>query len=807
MKKVLSRSSVLLFSTIFILSTFFTGHQATAAPSNKKVELDKAEIFGEINTKSRKHTTVIVELKEKSLVESKQEGKAQTKAALKKARTKVKTEALKKLDKASVNQEYEKVFSGFSMKLPASEIPKLLAVEGVKAVYPDVTYRTDEIKKENIQLPNEDVSPLMDKSAPFIGAPKAWDAGYTGKGIKVAVIDTGVDYTHPDLKRNFDLYKGYDFVDSDYSPQETPKGDPRGESTDHGTHVAGTIAANGQIKGVAKDATLLAYRVLGPGGTGTTENVLAGIDRAVTDGADVMNLSLGNSVNNPDYATSIALDWAMSEGVVAVTSNGNSGPNSWTVGSPGTSRDAISVGATQLPYSLYRVTFPSYSSAKIMGYYEESDLKALNQKQVTLVNAGVGEEKDFQDIDVKGKIAVIERGVIAFVDKVDHAKAAGAIGVVMYNNVDGDIPVDVPGLSLPTIKLSKADGTSLVKDIDAGKNTTTFSIQFVKELSEQVADFSSRGPVVDTWMIKPDLSAPGVSIVSTIPTHEPANPYGYGSKQGTSMASPHVAGVAAIVKQAKPKWSTAKIKAVLMNTAEKLYDVNGDPSPHNTQGTGSVRIIEALNASSIVSDASYSYGTFLKEKGIQIKTNTFKVENLSNVPKTYTIDYQFSGQGISTNGTQKLTVKGNSTGSFLSAVQVNYAKTKKGTYQGKITLRENGKKVTEIPTLLIVKEPDYPRVTSVSVEPDSRAGSYVMSAYLPGGAENLAFLVYSTEGEYLGEAGVYKNLEKGEHRFKWNASINQGQKLEAGEYTLLAYASLKGKSDTVQTRQPFEIYP
>ncbi|BBP93074.1 hypothetical protein BsIDN1_66920 [Bacillus safensis] len=87
------------------------------------------------------------------------------------------------------------------MKLPANEIPKLLAVDGVKAVYPDVTYKTDEVKKESIQLPNEDVSPLMDKSAPFIGAPKAWDAGYSGKGVKVAVIDTGVDYTHPDLKR------------------------------------------------------------------------------------------------------------------------------------------------------------------------------------------------------------------------------------------------------------------------------------------------------------------------------------------------------------------------------------------------------------------------------------------------------------------------------------------------------------------------------------------------------------------------------------------------------------------------------
>ena len=442
-----------------------------------------------------------------------------------------------------------------------------------------------------------------------------------------------------------------------------------------------------------------------------------------------------------------------------------------------------------------------------MGYYQESDLKALDQKQVTLVPSGIGDEKAFENIDVKGKVAVIERGAIAFVDKVDNAKAAGAIGVVMYNNTDGEIPVDVPGLALPTIKLSKAEGTALVKAIEAGNHTTTFSIQFVKELSEQVADFSSRGPVVDTWMIKPDLSAPGVSIVSTIPTHDPSQPYGYGSKQGTSMASPHVAGVAAIIKQAKPSYSTEQIKALLMNTAEKLFDANGSPFPHNTQGTGSVRIIESLQASSIVSDASYSYGTFLKEKGVQIKTKKFKVENLSKAPKTYTIDYKFDGSGISTNGTKKITVKGNSTGSFTSAVQVKYAKTKKGTYQGSITIRENGRKVTEIPTLLIVKEPDYPRVTSVSVEPDNRAGSYVISSYLPGGAENLAFLVYSTDGEYLGEAGVYQHVDKGEHRVKWNGTINQGQKLEAGEYTMLAYASLKGKSDTVQTKEPFDIYP
>ena len=297
---------------------------------------------------------------------------------------------------------------------------------------------------------------------------------------------------------------------------------------------------------------------------------------------------------------------------------------------------------------------------------------------------------------------MIERGAIAFVDKVDNAKAAGAIGVVMYNNTDGEIPVDVPGLALPTIKLSKAEGTALVKAIEAGNNTTTFSIQFVKELSEQVADFSSRGPVVDTWMIKPDLSAPGVSIVSTIPTHDPSQPYGYGSKQGTSMASPHVAGVAAIIKQAKPSYSTEQIKALMMNTAETLYDPNGNPFPHNTQGTGSVRIIESLQASSIVSDASYSYGTFLKEKGVQIKTKKFKVENLSKAPKTYTIDYKFDGNGISTNGTKNYSKREFHRVLYFRSTSELW-KNEKGTYQGSITIRENGRKVTEIPTLLIVK--------------------------------------------------------------------------------------------------------
>ncbi|PNB53609.1 peptidase S8, partial [Pseudomonas sp. GW456-E7] len=120
-----------------------------------------------------------------------------------------------------------------------------------------------------------------------------------------------------------------------------------------------------------------------------------------------------------------------------------------------------------------------------------------------------------------GKVAVVKRGSIAFVDKADNAKKAGAIGMVVYNNLSGEIEANVPGMSVPTIKLSLEDGEKLVSAMKAGESKTTFKLTVSKALGEQVADFSSRGPVMDTWMIKPDISAPGVNIVSTIPTHDP----------------------------------------------------------------------------------------------------------------------------------------------------------------------------------------------------------------------------------------------------------------------------------------------
>lgn len=748
-----------------------------------------AQLFGSYDLTSSQPTKVIVELQEPSILQAKHSGKQQSAAALKGKRQEV-ISKVKAISASKVGEEYDHVFSGFSLELPANRIPQLLTVPGIKAVYPDLPYTTADVGQTEM-VPEELYSPHLADSAPYIGAAKAWESGYTGKGIKVAIIDTGVDYTHPDLAGRFGAYKGWDFVDDDADPQETPVGDPRGAATDHGTHVAGIVAANGLIKGVAPEATLLAYRVLGPGGSGSSEDVVAGIEKAVEDGADVMNLSLGNILNDPDWVTSIALDTAMEEGVVAVTSNGNSGPANWTVGSPGTSRSAISVGASQLPYNLYDVTLDnpgtSLPSAKVLGYDKDEQIQALNGKTWEVVYAGLGQAADFNGIDVKGKIALISRGVIPFVDKAQNAANAGAVATIIYNNGTGEIPFYIPGMAVPSIKLTKEDGLKLLEQVRAGNATVTVTTTLAQHVGETVADFSSRGPVVQTWMIKPDVVAPGVDIVSTVPG-------GYGSKQGTSMASPHVAGTAALLLQAHPDWSPFDVKAALMNTAERLTNpLTGTGYPHNTQGAGSIRIVDALSADTLVLPGSYSFGVFSKDKGNQVEHQKFTLKNLSNQKKTYTIDFHFNGNpdGIKVTAGKNLSIKPHDEEKVNLKVQVDASALQPGYYEGMITVSDGSKEI-QVPTILFVKEPDYPRITYFGSI--ATGSSFILEAFYPNGAEQAGFWVFDPTLEtFYGEVLTQTNTDK-LVSLTWDGTVN-GQRLAPGTYYLVAYAYKAGKTD------------
>lgn len=788
---------LLAFSS-FSMGAFANSNNLTNSESTSSTPQKLAELFGDIDLRSSQSTKVIVELTEESIAEAKSKGKSQSKANLAKTRNQVKDAVAQAAKSSKVNREYDYVFSGFSVELAANEIPALLAVPGVKAVYPDVTYTVTGDAGELISP--EVYSPLMMSSAPFIGADKAWETGFTGEGVTVAVIDTGADYTHPDLDQAFGDYKGWDFVDNDDDPQETQA--YQGEVTAHGTHVSGTIAANGAIKGVAPDATLLAYRVLGPGGSGTTENVIAGIERAVQDGADVMNLSLGNSLNIPDYATSIALDWAMAEGVVAVTSNGNSGPANWTVGSPGTSSEAISVGATQLPFNVYNAElFTSegveYPSAKVQGFPSDAELLALNGEEYEFVYVGLGYANDFEGLDLTGKIALISRGEFAFVDKATNAKNAGAVGAIIFNNVAGE-HADVPGLAVPTIKTTLEDGQKLLAELKNGNNTISFNLEFSRVVDETVADFSSRGPVTGNWMIKPDVSAPGVNIVSTVPTHDPANPYGYAAYQGTSMASPHVAGSAALLLQAHPDWSVQDVKAALMNTAINLYDASGNEYPHNTQGAGSIRPLDAINAKTLVTPGSHSFGVFYKDKGKQVEKQSFTINNLSNERKTYSFDVSFkeNSDSIKVSTSNNLKVNAGESQQVNFNVQVDASNLAPGYYEGTVVVSD-GTTSFDVPTILFVKEPDYPRVEYVDVGFDSN-GITEVGGYFTGGAETVDFFVYLSNEDgapvqYLGDIAMFKDVPAGFQSFEWDGTLTNGFELPTGYYyNVYAYATYEG---------------
>ncbi|KAA0563198.1 S8 family serine peptidase [Bacillus sp. CH30_1T] len=517
-----------------------------------------------------------------------------------------------KMKDAKITGEFHEAFNGVAMTLPARAVQELISTGVVKRVWKDNEVKLDlpqEAKEMNSGTPSK-----VDDSLPQIGADKLHQENITGTGVKVGVIDTGIDYNHPDLKGS---YKGgYDFVDNDSDPMEATyqdwkdSGKPEfnGSSyyTYHGTHVAGSIAASKEnsspsaVKGVAPDVDLYAYRVLGPYGSGSTAAVMAGIDKAVTDGMDVINLSLGSNVNDPLNPTSIAVNNAMLSGVVTVVAAGNTGPSEKSLGSPGSAALAITVGASDVSLTIPTISASAgdqeITDMKLIAQNFTDNLEDLENMTLPIVEVGIGRQSDFTNKDVAGKVAFIERGLITFDEKVQNAKDAGAKAAIIYNNVDGEIEAYIgEGTNyIPAFRISKAAGEQLKSQTEI----TFGALGSVKTEGDHLAEFSSRGPAHGSDDIKPDVTGPGVSIFSTFPEFinnpEDGESYdtAYGRLSGTSMASPHVAGAAALILQAHPDYTPFEVKEALMNTADEM---NGDYSV-NEIGAGRIDVHEAVHS-------------------------------------------------------------------------------------------------------------------------------------------------------------------------------------------------------------------
>ncbi len=269
-----------------------------------------------------------------------------------------------------VNYQYNTVLNGFEVTVSANQLTSLASIPSVVSIDENQTYYEIPVdEKEESAGSNFEIKPLEQ-----MGVDEAWAEGLTGKGLKVGVIDTGVDYLHPDLK---DAYKGgYDSFEKDNDPYEEPPVEINGTSyagTSHGTHVSGTIVGRGTNptsdvvqKGVAYDADLYVYKVLGRNietgrASGSSAQVIDGIEHAVKDGMDVINLSLGSDSNkDPNSPDAVAINNAVLSGVTAVIANGNAadeGPYYYSMGSPASSQLAISVGAVTSESNHYEGTF------------------------------------------------------------------------------------------------------------------------------------------------------------------------------------------------------------------------------------------------------------------------------------------------------------------------------------------------------------------------------------------------------------------------------------------------------------------
>jgi subtilisin family serine protease len=525
---------------------------------------------------------------------------------------------------------YRSLFNGFSLEIPSSEIAALAELPGVRAVWP----------VEEVPLPQ------LATSLDMVNAIEAYEElGYDGSGVLVAVIDTGIDYTHPDLGGGWGkrVVDGWDFVGDDFDAgdpaRRTPVPDPDPmDPNGHGTHVAGIIGASGRLRGVAPGVSFLALKVFGRTGPTTTDVILAALEMAHDKGADIVNMSLGAAFQWPQHPTAVAADRLVRRGIVVVASQGNNGPQGlFAGGSPSLGSQVLAVASFDNTHAMHPVfrlpdgTPVGYSPMTFSPLIPTSGLSP------EVVHVGLGNTAvDYAGRDVTGRVALIRRGGATFAHKEMMARTRGAAYAIIYNNVPGMFrgTLASPGDWLPTISISQADGDRIKSLLAGGPVRLTWTpeeLPFPVPTGGLISDFSSWGPAPDLTL-KPDLGAPGGFIYSTWPVALG----GYMSASGTSMSAPHVAGAAALLLEANPRLRPQAVREALLNTASpRLFRLDLPfLLPIHRQGAGMLDVLAALTAGAEVEPAKVSLGEVAGPV-----TFTLELENEREHPVTYTLTH------------------------------------------------------------------------------------------------------------------------------------------------------------------------
>jgi subtilisin family serine protease len=599
---------------------------------------------------------------------------------------------------AKVFFETQRTFNGFGAFVPANKLEAIRAIEGVADVHPLVPQ-----------------TPTNAGSVPFIGAHQAWVAGggaNAGQGMKIAIIDSGIDYIHTNMGGPGTGYAannktaigdtpgvfpgpkvagGWDFAGDNYDAGtpalSTPAPDPDPmDCGGHGSHVAGSAAGYGvrpdgttypgpydtttpfnSLKigpGVAPAAQLYALRVFGC--SGSTLLTTAAIEWAVdpnddgdfSDRVDVINMSLGAQLGASFDASSIAAENASAAGVMVVVAAGNNGDSHYVMGSPGTATSVLTVAASQdNGWPALRVNAPaSIAGTKPIGNSTGWGAVLSDPGVTGTVVAAVpadGCAALTNAAAISGKIAFVDRGgVCGFEQKAKFAQDAGAIAVIIGNVASSTSPLLPPGMSsgsvggvvIPAVSM-ELNGANQIRANFAAGVSVTIARSFTGELQtvgDLAASFTSRGVRRADNMLKPDIAAPGVSIASTA--------VGTGSdwfnNNGTSMATPHMAGAMAVLRQLHPDWTVEELKALVMNTAtQDLFLGQSQTPPHYgvaRAGAGRVNLATASSADVIAlndrgdGSVSVSFGA-IEVLGSHASSKTIKVVNKGTLSQTYTV--------------------------------------------------------------------------------------------------------------------------------------------------------------------------
>jgi minor extracellular serine protease Vpr len=523
------------------------------------------------------------------------------------------------------------VMDALVVTLPRSELARLAGVPGVKRVWPAVTYHAE-----------------TDRVPTVVGAPALWsglDGGVaaSGDGIRIGIIDDGIDMTRPSFSGAGYRYppgfpKGFRastngkiIVARAFAPPGGPARartafDPDG--SEHGTHVAGIAAGLSGItgtslgvtisglSGVAPHAYLGSYRVLTTptpsfGLDGNGPEIARAIDKAVADGMDVLNLSPGEpEVDSSNDLVARAIHGAARAGVVTVVAAGNSGDDlgGGSISSPGSAPDAITVAATSVG-RFVGVTLGVLGPGAVPGDLASFGAATDAPEQVPAAwKAGVPLAVATTCGGGRaGALVLVQLGPQCTPAHASAAVATGALGIVFAQRAAGD-PTSVDVSQQRSLTVSDLIGARLAQQAAAVGGELTLSVDDAprEQLSANsglIASFSSRGPAPYSLALKPDVAAPGVDIVSAIPG-------GYGTWSGTSMASPAVAGAAALLRQRHPSWTPAQIKSALVLTARPVFNDTAHKHPSSVLAAGGGMIdVQAADAPGLfASPAGVSFG-------------------------------------------------------------------------------------------------------------------------------------------------------------------------------------------------------